>query len=156
MISEFKLKLRSPFLGSEIPGNGGIRKIAKDVNGLVLLDRELIRLNLEIARQTLKMRVNVKEGVNPPCRLLPAQTFVFRRTYGASRSELFEIYRSGTVLTLAFDLLKIPQAPTEAQLRELLGWVGQHLGISQFGAKFGYGRFQVLPDAYAMDNGFAS
>ena len=35
-------------------------------------------------------------------------------------------------------------SPTPAEFETMLTFIGEHLGLSQFGSKFGFGRFQVV------------
>jgi hypothetical protein len=132
-------------MGELSPDPKGVRRIKRDGAGLFCMDGGLWRLNLEVARYHLKLRCNAREGVEPPERLLPPRTYLYRRVYGANRAELFEICRTGTCLTMPFRILEIPDAPTPDQLQQLLAYIGPNLGLPCWGNKFDFGRFVLMP-----------
>jgi hypothetical protein len=74
---------------------------------------------------------------------------------GKNREELFEAFREGTVLTVPFYVPSAPDVdlpavdknkrpPDNPEMNLLFSFIGEVLGLSPWGSKFGYGRFNVL------------
>lgn len=114
---------------------------ARDALGLADVSLDYIRLPL---------RVEVSRAVNPYVR-------TYRPPGGGPRvDEMFESVRSGTVINVKVLVLgtvedgsdtsgKRPPSPEE--LLDMLDIVGDSIGISPWGSKYGYGRFAVERNA---------
>ncbi len=139
-----QLRLTSHLLGELRPDRGGIRRFKKDRLGRVFVNQKFWQEQLGLAARNLQVDVDVRGTVTPPPSILPASIHLYRRIYSQVHVELFESFRTGTVLT--FDLLvreDLPKCPSLEQLWAIYGFAGEHLGLSQFGSKFGFGRFCV-------------
>lgn len=93
----------------------------------------------------LKLDVNL-DAIIPPRGIAPATIQLHKRQWSAANVEFFQCFAAGTVLTLYFVIdPDAPKAPTQEQFRLLLEFIGQWLGLTQWGAerKFGYGVFKV-------------
>lgn len=112
--------------------------------------REALLLNdvsLDFVR--LPLRVEVSRAVNPYVR-------TYRPPGGGPRvDEMFESVRSGTIINVDVLILGTVEdgsetggkrPPTEGEIRDMFVMVGESIGISPWGSKWGYGRFAVEPD----------
>lgn len=154
MLVVTQVRLTSPFLGELKPDSKGVRRFK-------LNDRRWIAVNQTgwlddyvLAAMTLKQQVDVRKTVVPPAGIMPASVHLFRRTYSGACVEFFESLRKGAILT--FEMLirdDRPRSPSLDQLRALLAFQGEHCGISQWGKKFGFGRFELVDarDRYLPD-----
>ena len=154
MLVVTQVRLTSPFLGELKPDQKGVRRFN-------LNDRRWIAVNQTgwlddcvLAAMTLKQQVDVRKTVVPPTGIMPASIHLFRRTYSGACVEFFESLRKGAILT--FEMLirdDRPRSPSLDQLRAILMFQGEHCGISQWGKKFGFGRFELVEvrDRYLPD-----
>jgi hypothetical protein len=84
-------------------------------------------------------------SISPPEKYRPASVHLYNRVFNRVDRELFESFRKGTVLTLDFLIHEeMKKAPTPVELKTMFMIVGEYQGISQWGGKFGFGRFDVL------------
>lgn len=143
MLLDLKIRLGKPFLGSMSPDNRGIRRFRMD-GEKVAVHTEFWREQFRIAAMQLHYPINV-QTLHPPVGITPASIHLFRRIFSKRRVELFESFRAGTVLMFDFMVREdLPQCPDVVQFKNMLGFVGEYLGLSQFGSKFGFGRFQLI------------
>jgi hypothetical protein len=143
MLLEAKLRLTSPFLGEKRADDRGIRRLLL-VNGNVAIRDQAWKETWDTACRHTQIRI-APVCACQPCPFPPATIHLFRRCYNATNADLFESFRKGTVLTLSFLLdEQIIGCPSPEQVKTLYGFVGEHLGISQWGSKFGFGRFQLI------------
>jgi len=111
---------------------------------LVAVNADYWREQLRIAAMQLHYPINA-DTLFPPPGMRPASVHLFRRIYSKRRVELFESFRAGTVLTFDFMVREdLPKCPDVAQFKNMFQFVGEYLGLSQFGSKFGFGRFELL------------
>lgn len=144
MLLEIKIRLDSPFLG-EKPKNGhGIRRFRRLHNGQVDAKPQIWRENLKLAARQLILDVDIDRTVVPPDGIDPASIHLYRRTYSGTKVELFESFRSGTVITMEFLLREdLPKHPDPDELTRILNCTGRYFPVSQFGGKFGFGKFHM-------------
>lgn len=145
MIVIVQVRLTSHFLGELKPDNRGVRRFKMDGKGRVAVNQNQWLEDLLFAARTMKLDLKIHSTVTPPEGLLPASIHLHRRTYSGAHVEFFESFRKGTILT--FDMLMHedrPKCPTHNQLRSLMELVGEYRGISQWGNKFGFGRFELI------------
>jgi hypothetical protein len=143
MLLDLRIKLSKPWLAAQPPDHRGIRRFK--MNGdLVFVHTDYWKEQLRIAAMQLHYPIDVNT-LYPPQGIRPASIHLFRRIFSKRRQELFESFRTGTVLTFDF-MVREDQSrcPDTEQFRNMLSFVGEYLGLSQFGSKFGFGRFQVL------------
>lgn len=140
-----QLRLTSHLLGELRPDHNGIRRFKKDKQGRMFVNQRTWQDQFQLAARNLQMDVDVRRTVIPPDSIICASVHLYRRIYSQVNIELFESFRKGTVLT--FDLMvrdDLPRSPREEQMKSILGFTGDRLGLSQFGSKFGFGRFTLL------------
>jgi len=152
MLVIVQVRLTSHFLGELKPDNRGVRRFKMNAKRMVAVNQTGWLDDLVFAAHTMKLEVNVRKTVVPPDGILPASIHLLRRTFSGAHVEFFESFRKGAILT--FDMVvhdEKPRCPSIAQLREILAFTGEHCGISQWGKKFGFGRFVVVnvTDRYA-------
>ena len=137
------MRLVKPWLGSNPPDHSGIRRF-KTSNGLVFVHSEYWKEQFRIAAMQLHYPIDVNT-LYPPPGMEAASIHLFRRIYSKRHVELFESFRAGTVLTFDFMVREDkPRCPDVAQFKNMLQFIGEYLGLSQFGSKFGFGRFQLI------------
>lgn len=147
-----QVRLTSHFLGELKPDNRGVRRFKMNAKRMVAVNQTGWLDDLVFAAHTMKMEVNVRKTVVPPDGIMPASIHLLRRTFSGAHVEFFESFRKGAILT--FDLVlhdEKPRCPSLEKLRAILEFTGEHCGISQWGKKFGFGRFLVVnvTDRYA-------
>jgi hypothetical protein len=150
MLCEIKLRLTQPMLGQQRDPSG-IRRFTRTSSNALAIDLERWIWAFNDAAQSLHM--NVHTGALHPAEGITAPTLVFynrrwidrKGTKEVQCSEMFESVRKGTVLTfrVAVTSGQDKPAPTLEQVKQLFSYIGEFLGISQFGNRFGYGRFTV-------------
>jgi hypothetical protein len=140
-----QLRLTSHLLGELRPDHNGIRRFKKDKQGRMFVNQRTWQDQLQLAARNLQMDVDIRRTVIPPESIICASVHLFRRVYSQVNIELFESFRKGTILT--FDVMvrdDLPKHPREEQVRSIFEFTGEKLGLSQFGSKFGFGRFVLV------------
>lgn len=143
MLITTRLRLTSPFLGSLKLDNKGVRRFETQ-RGEVVVRIPFWQFQFQIAANELHYDVDAKT-IEPPLHFRPATIHLYERIYSRVNVEWFESFKSGTVLTLDF-LVKHQEkrAPDPVKLLAIMRFTGDRLGLSQWGSKFGFGRFEVL------------
>ena len=143
MILIIKIRLTSPLLGELAKDAMGVRRFRRDRDDVVVCVPEWQRSYREAAR-LLGLDV-CTDGMMPKSKYRLASVHLYRRIWSGVNVEYFESMRKGTILTMemVFDEA-VRRSPNPTQLKAILGHVGEHIGISQFGSKFGFGRFDVV------------
>lgn len=159
MLLTIKIRLKSPLLGQQAtgksPGAKGtsvqVRRFKKEGDQISIDIPQWLWWFREAAN-ALKMKdvdvscIRMDSGFRAPA------LFLHNRRWTQSsklQQECFESIREGTVLTLPLFIAstedpKSPlRPPTLTEVHQLFAFVGQWLGISPWGGKFGYGRFTV-------------
>jgi hypothetical protein len=154
MLAIVQVRLTSHFLGELKPDSRGVRRFKMNIRSMVSVNQTGWLEDMVFAAHTMKLEVNVRKTIVPPEGILPASIHLLRRTYSGAHVEFFESFRKGTILT--FDMVlhdEKPRCPTLEQLGRILEFTGDHCGISQWGKKFGFGRFLVVNviDRYATN-----
>lgn len=146
MFSKITIKLTSPFLGSEKPNEQGVRNISKSINNN---PRFFIKRFLKLCNEYAK-DLGIGE-FTPNCIKITneletnASTKIYMRCFknkeGVITKELFESYPIGSLLTFGCyideKLISLEKAI------KVIEYVGKYNGISQFGYKWNYGRFDI-------------
>lgn len=90
-----------------------------------------------------------------PAEVLAPAIRTYKRTWESRSEESFECFQSGTVITFpVFILGELEQRnfngiqinarpPTKEEVKECFTIIGESIGLSPWGSKFGYGRFSV-------------
>jgi hypothetical protein len=143
MLLNIRIRLTKPWLGSLPPDHRGIRRFRMD-GEKTAVHAEYWKEQFHISALQLHYPINVNT-LYPPNGITSASIHLFRRIFSKRRSELFESFRAGTVLTFEFMVREdMPKCPDVAQFKNMFMFVGEYLGLSQFGSKFGFGRFEIL------------
>jgi len=143
MIILIKIRLTSPILGENRLDSRGVRKFKKRSGGDILIDKRHWNEQLDTAKGILKLPVN-NSCVIIPDKYVSPTLHLYRRRFSGTKIELFESIRTGTVLTFELATREDqPNCPTLDQIEKMLVVIGEHLGLSQWGSKFGFGRFKV-------------
>ena len=160
MLLRVKIKLKSPFLGN-CRTTDKIRRFDRSKAFKHDIQVDMVRWNwaIEEAIEALGMDLDPSAVRVTPNYKAPKLELYVRRwrdgKTGKQKEEMFESIKSGAVLTI--DVLVInnkePEGsnaddvfkkPTKEDLKDILSLVGRMLGLSPWGSKFGYGRFEVL------------
>lgn len=152
MLLTVKLRLVKPLLG-ETRYNDNIRRFKLTRDKKLDVDPAHWNWAFQQAAESLHFEVDSAAlspelGIKPPRVDLYNRQFMTRKLGKETRgSELHECVKAGTVLTFNLAVLRPNDAklptPSLDQIRDMLQFVGAHIGISQWGNKFGYGRFEL-------------
>ena len=141
-----QIRLTSHWLGELPPDSRGIRKFKRDRQNRMAVNSEFWRDRFSLAARELGLHVDIRNAIVPPTGVLLPSVHLHRRTYSQNKVDLFESFRTGTVLTFDLRLDESRQhCPTMEQLGDILKMTGEWLGLSPWGSdKYGYGRFLLL------------
>lgn len=160
MLYNVGIKLTSPFLGSQNTSER-IRRFnrSKQRDQAVPIDRSIWFWALQEASNALNIQdINV-QLLWPSEHYQPSTIVLYKRRWKqqkgnktVQRSEMFEAIQTGTILR--FNVLFLSEQdpsenyddgrlPTEDEFIGILNFIGQMIGFSPWGRKFGYGRFEV-------------
>lgn len=143
MILVVRIKLTSHLLGELRPDHKQVRRFRKE-NGNVAVNITQWQEIFREAAQHIGLTIDPKT-IEPKSNYRPASIHLYRRVFSRVHTEWFESFRKGTVITFEMVLHEQrPKAPSPHELKAILAFVGEYTGISQFGSKFGFGRFQLL------------
>lgn len=90
-----------------------------------------------------------------PAEIVAPTIRTYKRTWESRSEESFECFQAGTVITFpVFILAELEQRnfngiqlnsrpPTKEEVKECFTIIGESIGLSPWGSKFGYGRFIV-------------
>lgn len=143
MITIVKIRLTSPILGENRKDPRGIRTFKKRSGGDIAIDRRHWSEQFDIAKGILGLKVNNGNLILPDKYLSPS-IHLYRRRFSGTQTELFESIRTGTVITFEMATREDqPGCPSLDHVEKMLVVIGEHLGLSQWGSKFNFGRFSV-------------
>lgn len=150
MLCEIKIRMTTPLLGQQRDPSG-IRRFTRTASQAIAIDLERWLWAFSEAAKSLHVNVHTSslhpaEGIAAPTIVLYNRRWKDRKSgQEVQRQEMFESVRKGTVLTfrLAVTTDSENQKPTAEQVQSLFGYIGEFIGISQWGNRFGYGRFSV-------------
>ena len=138
MVVIAQIRLTSPILGDMKADKDGIRRFRKN-RDRIIVDQRVWDAQFREAARVIGMKLGKQDILwFEPSYISPAIR-LYRRVYSRVHVEMFEAIQKGTVITLS-----ITTSIPEDQFRQLLETVGLHLGLSQFGSKFGFGRFEII------------
>lgn len=129
----------------------GIRRFTRTAQGSLALDLERWIWAFNHAAEALKFDVHTAalhpaEGIAAPTLVLYNRRWIDRKNGKETlRAEMFESVRKGAVLTfrLAVTAGEEKPAPSLEQVQAMFNHIGEFIGISQWGNRWGYGRFFV-------------
>lgn len=150
MLYTLRIKLTTPFLGNK-QTKKQIREFRRDSNGNIQIDSPQWHFVIREAIDTLGMNVN-PEAIRLPLAYRSPRVGLYTRRWKDDRgmqTEEFECIQKGTELTIELLSLKqsensIQPGPTRDELFHILDCAGKWIGLSPWGSKFTYGRFEVL------------
>lgn len=153
MLHRLRIKLTTPFLGS-VRTNASQRKFQRTHGGRIEIPIPQWQWALREAAETLFPEKLNTDSIR--FRDIEAPTLtLYKRSWkqkGKNNDDFFECIREGTVLTLDAMLPKTPESSGDGipvtfyHYRPIMCFVGELVGLSPWGSKFGYGRFSVLDD----------
>jgi hypothetical protein len=133
------LTLTKPILGCKVV-QGRPRQLLRDDLGQPALVSPVWHDHFTLAASALDIRYRNDMIVFP--KGYKANKFEeFVRSYNKFQKERFECIPAGATIEFEVMLLDDRLAPTD--YAKILAVVGERLGLSQFGNKFGFGRFDI-------------
>jgi len=158
MLLQVKIKLTSPLLGDKM-NTGGVRRFTRTAqmrNDEIPLDSALWVWAITQAAESLNLYIT-GDMFRIPTKIQAPTLHLYNRRWttktGKKKVDMFESVRTGSVLTIPILLFsEVPTSITkdrvvaECDFIAALHLVGTLIGISPWGSKFGYGRFEVLEE----------
>lgn len=139
MILNNALTLTKPILGCKVtPGRP--RQLLRDSRGLPGLVEPVWQENFSSAASALDIEYR-PDMVVLPTGYEANQYAEFLRAYGKFNKERFECIPKGA--RIEFEVVLMEQRLRPENYAKILSVVGERFGISQFGNKFGFGRFEI-------------
>lgn len=152
MIYNITIKLTTAFIGSRKPNNENLRLIARvNEKNPKLFTKRFRELCYKYATEELAMWDYNYDSIKPNGMLVvdPStdKTTIQVRKFKVpgseeQQTESFEAYPIGTRMTFSVYIPKEANI-AEAHLKNILTYIGQYDGISQFGINWGYGKFEL-------------
>ncbi len=159
------VRLTSPILASTPPGKPDERRQFKRVKNpdgkaiRIVTDLKRWQWALLEARDALELSDVSTAAIIPALFYEVKNTSTYNRSFstGGKRSvDKFESVSSGTVLAWRFTLTstlpphaedqgRFTRAPDEEELDRMLAHIGEHMGMSEWGQDYLYGRFVLHP-----------
>lgn len=156
-----RCKLLSPFLGDQRSA-GGIRKLdithQKDADYFLPSNAQW-RWALREAMDAIGILAESNvDYIRIPSRILSPKINLYTRVLDRQKPDkrdMFECYQAGTVISFPVFILgsletegyrlQLPdRPPTEEEVKKCFDIIGESIGLSPWGSKFGYGRFLLL------------
>jgi hypothetical protein len=145
MLYAVQLRLESPLLGDRTPDTMGVRRFQRGKNNEIHIPVSIWRSLLDQAQADIGSHYTL-DSVNMPETIRVSSTQMYTRRYNRTKIDFFESVQKGA--SVRFDVLvrnqNIKDAPGAPGLHSLLSHIGEWIGISPWGVKFGYGRFKVV------------
>lgn len=156
---ELRVKLTSPMLGAQVSADR-IRKMdcPPEFNGNIRVDIPRWHWAIQEAATALHLdevdihAIRLEKSYKCPTLVIHRRDF---KKGSEKKMEMFESIRKGAELTFNMLLVQSPdptgprtsikrRPPTIEELGSIFQLIGDTLGISPWGAQYGYGRFDVL------------
>ena len=156
-----RCKLISPFLGDQRSASG-VRKLNSTMQNdttYFLPNNAQWRWALREAMDAIGIldKTNI-DYVRLPTRIVAPKMHLYVRLLerqDPDKRDTFECFQAGTVMSFNVLILgrlehevNLPgledRPPTEQELRQCFDIIGENIGLSPWGSKFGYGRFTIL------------
>ena len=143
MVIQTYVKLDTPILGELKQDSTGVRRFKK-IQGNIYINQFHWKEQLGVSMKMLKLTTD-SNTILPEASYVCPTIILYRRTYSKMHVELFEACRKGCQLTWQFCIRDdLAHAPTLEQFADVFALTGKYLGLSQFGSKFGFGKFSVI------------
>lgn len=155
MIYRLRIRLTSQMLGARSSQNGMRTFDRHPSKGSDWMDfsAKLWRWAVQEAVEGLHLKQVQPDCIQPPQGYLAPHTTPFARQFKRGENkerDVFEAIRAGTVLTLRFAVTAPPpgalahlRKPDAEELEQIFKYIGEFLGISPWGNKFGFGRYVI-------------
>lgn len=145
MILAITLKLKSPILGS-VYKDATLRLLPRDDNGKVSTDYKHWCSSLESAASSLSLgdmadRISMPSSLSLPTVRTMERSFMPRGEH-VKRTEYFESAPTGSSVTIPINF--DGETHEIDDVKKLFSFVGTYHGMSYWGSRRGYGRFEVL------------
>jgi len=142
------IRFTTPCLGNV---RGAVNKMQRNRDGKVIFLQTWWRSGLGYAAQALNMasKEAIKIQSDP---VVEGETVVHRRYYGPANYQEHEAFGVNSEIRVRFSL---PRGMTPESFLALLDMAGRYVGISPYGYKDDYGRFEVVSVSSAVKGGQA-
>jgi len=156
MLYQVKLRITQPWLGSQKTPEQ-VRRFRKieggPKDGEIELDRVLWDWAYKQAVEALHFddidTGTIRAALSTRCPRLVLRQRKFTNQKNKIQEEMFESIPKNYVLTVDIMVTTVPEtnkgkrAPTEGELHTILSFIGEKVGLSPWGSRFGYGTFTV-------------
>jgi len=154
MLYEVKIRLTMPWLGAQKTTEQIRRfKLSKDKKELDL-DRELWDWAYRQAIASLHFddidSTTIRSSMSIKSPTVALHTRKYKNKAGKQQQELFECIVKNTVITIPVMVATNPEdmndkrSPTKKELETMFEFIGEFVGLSPWGSKFGYGTFKLI------------
>lgn len=141
MLLRLKLRLLQDCLGGSSPDHVRVRRFCRFNKG-IRIDQDAWRAGLEQAARHLGLPNSIDWLILPINYAAPTLHLVTRQYNQGKNSETFECFKARTIIT--FDVtIDEKKSPDPATMLQMWNLFGSAVGMSEFGSKFGYGRFEI-------------
>lgn len=122
----------------------GVRRFAVTKGGQIEIDAQAWEWMFKQAAKGLKLDVDTTT-IRPPNGFDIPTLVLWNREKTPVSVEMFEAIRKGARLTFNIVVLEssVNKTPTRHNVKAMLDYIGNYIGMSQYGSKFGFGRFTV-------------
>lgn len=139
MILQNEIILTTPILGCRV-SEGRPRVLVRHTNGEPGLIQEMWHDSMRRAASDLGIKYD-QQALILPMYFSATKFEEYLRVYNKTHKERFESIPKGAVVKFELHLMEDKLDPSS--YGKLLSLVGKYYGMSQWGNKFGYGRFEV-------------
>lgn len=149
-----RLRLTSTWLGQQ-KTKDNVRRFRRDRDKRIAIDLAHWSWTFQQAAEALRLGdvetdcIRTESGFDSPSLILYHRKYRYK---GRPHEEMFEAIRENTVLTLPFLVTGFLEEtgeenhkhpPNRKELEQILKFAGQWLGLSPWGCRYGYGRFDI-------------
>lgn len=163
-IYTLRMRLTSTWLGQQ-KTKDNVRRFRRDREGRIAIDLAHWSWTFQQAAEAMKMLdvdtecIRTESGFEAPSLILYHRKYRYK---GKPHEEMFEAIRENNILTMPILVTGFIEEgpsgecnpkhpPTRKELEKLLQFSGKWLGLSPWGCKYGYGRFEVESLNHAED-----
>lgn len=139
IIKAAQIKFTTHCLGAKKDPKTGIRRFTVQQGRVVPLRSMWEQPFKDVAKMIFlpdDINISFGQGFRAPSLML------WRRRFNRMRIEEFEIINKGCVVTVPFKVSS-SQPLTEKEVEKMWKFVSQFFGLSDFGIKFGFGKFEL-------------
>jgi len=140
------IQVSSPWLGAVKNTTTGIREFYKDSNTVIQTHNILWRENFAAAGIDLGFTLDKNSFRFPSHFTISEPLAVETRVYSGGKKERFESINVGITIPVEFVYMDSLMQLTEGDMYKIIVHIGKFYGLSPWGNKFGYGRFEIKDD----------